>query len=81
MARDDRNEDISKQVEAFENASIKIHIITNDDYFYGGFIIKTMEESFIINDIKIGVVPLSYSCVKKITKLRDDRNDPKKRVF
>jgi hypothetical protein len=73
-------EDILKQVKAFKDADIKIHIITNDDYFYGGTVLKIVEESFILDDVKIGIVPLSYSCIKKITKFRDDRDDGEERT-
>ena len=37
--------EILEQVKAFKDADIKIHIITNEDYFYGGSVIKIMEDS------------------------------------
>ena len=37
------------QIKAFQQAKMMIHVITNDEYFYNGYVVDVYDDYFIIN--------------------------------
>ena len=75
--RDD-NTQIVNQLKAFKESGIAVYIITFDDYFYGGDIQKLTETFALIEDLKIGKIPITFSNIKKLTKFKPNERDDDK---
>ena len=80
MMRDD-NSKIVNQLNAFADSEISVYIITFDDFFYGGSITQLNKDYVLLEDHKIGSIPIPYSNIKKLTKFKSDDRDEDERIL
>lgn len=73
---------LKKQVQLFVERKIAVHIELNNDRFYNGIIGEINSDFFMLDDFKLGEMPIFYLQIKSIetftTKSRCEDGEVKK---
>jgi hypothetical protein len=67
------NELIRKRVQYFYENKVVVHVRKNDGFFYNGVILEYAGDLIILDDERIGAIPIYFMEIKYIEK-RYDKN-------
>lgn len=62
---------IRQKIKFFSENNIKIHIETDKNMFYNGFISDIKDEFIIFNDRMLGEIPIFYLEISKIERYQE----------
>jgi hypothetical protein len=69
------NEELTRQISYFKEHNIVVHIEKNNGRFYNGFILEFEGDMLILDDEKLGAIPIYLIEIKFIEKrLKNDRS-------
>lgn len=57
-------EEVKRKIQVFFDKDIPIHIVTKSDSWINGFITEVGAEFFMVNDRKMGNMPLFFSDIR-----------------
>lgn len=64
----DTNEQMIQQISYFKNNNIAVHIEKNNNRFYNGLILEFQGDMLILEDEKLGAIPIYLIEIKFIEK-------------
>ena len=62
------NEEMIRQISYFKNNNIAVHVEKNNDRFYNGLILEFEGDMIILDDEKLGAIPIYFIEIKFIEK-------------
>lgn len=69
------NEELTRQISYFKGKNISVHIEKNNGRFYNGLILEFQGDMLILDDEKLGAIPIYLIEIKFIEKrMRNDNN-------
>lgn len=70
----DTNEELTRQISYFKDNNIVVHIEKNNSRFYNGLILEFQGDMLILDDEKLGAIPIYLIEIKFIEKRMKNKN-------
>lgn len=68
-------ERMKERVKYFYKNKTPVHITKKNGFFFNGLILEFSLDLIIIDDLKVGAMPIYFEEILEITKQREERND------
>ena len=69
----DTNERMTRQISYYKDNNIAVHIEKNNGRFYNGMILEFHGDMIILDDEKLGAIPIYFLEIKFIEKREEKR--------
>lgn len=65
-------DEILLKLQFYQTEKIKVHILLNSKRFYNGYVIRVNDGLLVLNDSKLGVVPIPLTGIFKVEKYKKE---------